>query len=304
MINLGYCCLSIGINKDLSKKNHIMVNRSMVKKTFDQRGLNYVSELIQLNLTDTLKVLKYNLANGIMVYRMSCDTFPWLTNYEFTSLPQFNKIKSLLETIGNFVQEHNIRVGYHPGPFVVLSSLREDVVLKSADELNKYAEIMDLMRLPLTTFYSINIHLNSAQPTREASAKRFCENFQLLSPSCQKRIVVENDDKLAQFTIQDLHRLVYVNINTPLTIDSLHWQCHNDGYSWEDTFNLAISTWETKPLAHHSSSRKLFEDSTAALQSHADFLHEKFVTTCEIDVELECKMKDLALFNYRKQFNI
>ena len=57
-----------------------------------------------------------------------------------------------------------------------------------------------------------------------------------------------------------------------------------------------------RPLTHHSSSKKLHEDTTGKLTAHADFLYEKFESfDIEVDIELECKQKDLALFRYRKE---
>ena len=77
----------------------------MVKKTFESKGLSYVSELVILNLEDTIKVLKYNIKNKIKVYRMSSDSFPWMSHYTFSSLPNFTKIQRLLSQIGNIVKE-------------------------------------------------------------------------------------------------------------------------------------------------------------------------------------------------------
>ena len=303
-MNVGYCCISMGINEGVKKKDEISVNRGMVKKTFDAKGLPYASELAILNLQDCLKVLKYNLSKDILVYRMSSDMFPWFTHYKLEDLPNFDKIKVLLKQIGDFVLENKMRVGFHPGPFCIISSESQDVVDKSIDELNKHSQMLDLMGLPANNFYSINIHLNSTKPTLEASAERFCNNFPFLSESTKKRLTVENDDKLAQFTVQDLYKLIHCKIGIPVIADSLHFACHTGGYAWEDTFKLAISTWgDTKPLCHHSSSKKLHEDASTTIQTHTDYLYEAFENFgIDVDVELECKMKDVALFRYRKDY--
>lgn len=302
--NFGYCCISIGVNKFLKKKDEISVNRGMIKKTFDAKGLTYVSELTILNLEDCFKILKYNIKNDIFVYRMSSDMFPWFTHYNLTDLPNFNKIKNLLKKIGDFVLENKMRVGFHPGPFCIISSERQDVVDKAIDELDKHSQMLDLMGLPANNFYSINIHLNSTKPTLEASAERFCKNFQFLSETTRKRLTVENDDKLAQFTVQDLYKLIHCKVGIPIIADSLHFACHTGGYTWEDTFKLAISTWnDVKPLCHHSSSRKLHEDVSTTLQTHTDYLYERFDNFgINVDVELECKMKDVALLKYKKDY--
>lgn len=306
VMNIGYCCISLGINDGLKKKDYISVNRGMVKRTFETKGLSYVSELVMLNLKDCIKILEYNKKNGILVYRMSSDMFPWFTHYEITNLPNFDKIQKLLTKIGDYVIENNMRVGFHPGPFVVLASENESVVEKSIDELNKHSQLLDLMGLPANNYYSINIHLNTTKPTLELAAERFCNNFELLSETTKKRLTIENDDKQAQFTVQNLYELVHKKIGIPIIADSLHHYCHNDGYSWEETLKLAISTWgNVKPLCHHSSSKKLNEDSSATIQTHTDFLYEAFENFGhDVDVELECKMKDVALFKYNKDYLI
>ena len=281
-----------------------MINRGMIKRTFDTKGLDYVSELIILNLKDTLKVLEYNVSNNIFVYRMSSDSFPWMSEYEFNDLPQIELIKKLLLKIGNYIKESGMRCGFHPGPFNVLASENPLVVNKTINELNKHAEILDLMGLEQTTYYSINIHINTTKPSRELATERFCEGFYKLSESCKKRLVVENDDGKNQYSVKMLYDYIHKVINIPITVDSLHYQCHPDDMSWEDTLRLGTSTWKNiKPLTHHSSSKKLHENESEKMIAHADFLYEKFENyDIELDIELECKQKDLALFRYREQF--
>jgi hypothetical protein len=36
-----------------------------------------------------------------------------------------------------------------------------------------------------------------------------------------------------------LYNMVYKVIGIPITVDSLHYQCHPDDMSWEDTLRLA-----------------------------------------------------------------
>lgn len=66
-MRIGYCCINLSINTNRKKKDRIQVNRGMVKKTFQSKGLEYVSDLIILNLNDTLKVLEWNVKNNIFV---------------------------------------------------------------------------------------------------------------------------------------------------------------------------------------------------------------------------------------------
>jgi UV DNA damage endonuclease len=304
MTRIGYCCISLGINEGLKTKEQISVNRGMVKRTFDSKGLDYVSDLVIQNLNDTLKVIDYNIKNNILVYRMSSDSFPWMSHFKFEDLPRFKVILGLLQKIGDKVKQSGMRVGYHPGQYCILASEKPQVVENSIDDLNKHAQLLDLMGLEQSNYYSVNIHLGTTKPSRGEAAQRFCENFNRLSESAKKRLVVENDDKGAQYTVQHLYEMVHKKIGIPIIIDSLHFSCHNDGFSWKETFELAISTWgDVKPLVHHSSSKKLWEDNSTTIQTHSDYLYEKFENfDIDVDIELECKAKDLALFRYKNQF--
>ena len=98
--------------------------------------------------------------------------------------------------------------------------------MKTINELNKHAELMDLMELDKTTFYPINIHINTTKPTRELAAERFCKEFENLSDSCKKRLVVENDDGLNQYSVKMLYDMVHSVIGIPITFDQHH---HNYG---------------------------------------------------------------------------
>ena len=276
----------------------------LVRKTFDARGLPYVSELVIENLKDTLELLKYNLKNDIHVYRMSSDSFPWMSEYNFEDLPNFTYIQSLLIKVGNFVKENDIRVSYHPGPFNVLASENESVVVKTINELNKHSELMDLMGLDKSHYYPINIHINTTKPTREEAAQRFVDKFSLLSDSCKSRLTLENDDSPNQYSVKILHDLVYTKTGIPIVFDQHHFNYGPQDQTMEEALRLAHSTWNVKPMTHMSSPKTL-EDATGRATAHADYIYEEIQTYgLEFDTELECKMKDLALIRYRNDFNI
>jgi UV DNA damage endonuclease len=304
MKNIGYCCIPMGCNEGKPKKEHITVNRGMVRRTFDAKGLPYVSELVIENLKDTLKVLDYNLKNHIYIYRLSSDSFPWMSEYEFSDLPNFKLIKVLMTQIGDKIKSSNIRVSYHPGPFNVLASENPDVVEKTIKELNKHAELMDLMGLDRTTFYPINIHINTTKPTREEAAERFCKQFERLSDSCKLRLVVENDDSPNQYSVKILYDYVYTKIGTPITFDQHHFNYGPQDQSMEEALRLSHSTWKTRVLTHMSSPKTL-EDNSGKQTAHADYIYEEIKTFgLDFDTEIEAKAKDLAVIRYRNQFKV
>ena len=304
MVRYGYCCISLGINEGVRRRDHVSVNRGMVKRTFDARGLAYASELAALNLEDTARVLEWNLSRGIMVYRMSSDSLPWMTHYRLPELPGWQRIEAALRRMGELVLGSGMRVSFHPGPFCVLASENPEVVVRTVDELDKHAEVMDLMGLPATHEFPINIHLGSTRPTREGVAARFCGNLALLGATCRARLTVENDDSPSQYSVRMLHRLVYEGTGVPIVADSLHHACHPDGQTWAEALAMASSTWGgCRPMCHHSSSRRLHEDPASRAEAHADYLYEAF-DPCglDVDVELECKQKDLAAIRYLTEY--
>jgi UV DNA damage endonuclease len=276
----------------------------MIRKTFDAKGLSYVSELIILNLKDTLKVLDWNLKNGIYIYRMSSDSFPWMSEYLFEELPNFKIISKLLEQIGDKVKSNKMRVSYHPGPFNIIASTRQDVIYKAINELDQHATLLDLMGLEQSTYYPINIHIGTTQPSREVAAKKFCESFQLLSDSCKKRLTVENDDSPKQYSVKMLYDWVHKEIGIPIVFDQHHFKYGPQDQTMEEALKLAHSTWTTRCLTHMSSS-KLIEDMKGIATAHADYIYEQIQTFgLDFDIEIEAKAKDLAVMKYRQDFKL
>jgi len=303
MSRVGYCCICLGINESVSKKDRVSINRGMTKKTFDREGLERVSSLAIQNLIDLGKILQYNLENQIWVYRMSSEMFPWITHYRLEDLPNFDKMGELLQRWGDFAKRSGMRLSFHAPPFCVLSSQNPSVVAATIDELDKYSQIMDIMGLEIGTHHSINVHVGSTKPTLIEAAERFCENFIKLSPQTQRRLTVENDDGPGQYTTQDLFDMVHSKTGIPIVFDYFHHTLHPGNLTHREAFDLARRTWKEKQLCHHSSSKKNWEDSGSKSEAHADFLWDPFDDFGQdIDVELECKSKDIALFRYVREY--
>ena len=294
-MRLGYCCINLSL-----KDEGISTNRGMIRKTFDERGLTYVSELAIANLTDLLSILKWNFKQNIMVYRMSSDLFPWMSEYQFEQLPDFDKIQELALIIGQFVDTTQMRISFHPGQFDVLASPNPSVVDKTIYDLDQHSRILDLMGLPATHQFPLNIHVGGSYGNKQTAMQRFCENFRRLAPSTQARLVVENDDKATQYGVLDLYEGIHNIVGCPITFDHFHHRFCTNGISAEEAALLAASTWgDITPLQHYSSSKALHEDSTVINRSHADYVYEIIPEYgIDADVEIEAKAKDLALLSY------
>jgi UV DNA damage endonuclease len=292
---LGYCCINLTLGEQ-----GITTNRGMVKKTFLDKGLPYVSELSLKNAQDLVKIIEWNNTNGIRMYRMSSDIFPWCSEYEFSDLPDYEEIKKVLEEAGKKAIDGGQRIAFHPSPYSVLASQNPSVVKNAIKELRQHAEIMDLMNFPKSHFYPINIHVNTAKPSKQDAANRFCDSFDLLPDNVKKRLVVENDDKKSAFTPTDLYDLIYSRINIPITFDFHHFKCNPDSLTEEQALRLCLSTWGNEEgLTHYSDSRRLYEDSSAKDVAHSDWIYNK-INTYDLDfsIELEVKMKEKALIKF------
>lgn len=302
MNNFGYCC----INMTLADRK-ISTNRGMVKKTFLEKGIGYASELSLLNVLDLKKIIQWNVDNNISLYRMSSDIFPWCSEYEFSDLPDYNRISRVLKECGELAMSKNIRLTFHPSPYCVIASEREDVVKKSIKELRQHAEIMDIMGLDRSYHYPINIHINTAKPNKEEAAARFCEAFTLLPDNVRARLVVEVDDKKSQFTSVDLYNMVHLKVGIPVTFDYLHNQCNPSDLNEEEALKLCLSTWpkNISPITHYSDSKKLFEDASSKDVAHSDWIWKGPETYgLSFDIELEVKMKERALLRYRNSLEM
>ena len=277
----------------------------MIKRTFKDRGIKYASELALLNVRDLVEIIKWNYKNNIKVYRMSSDIIPWMSEYELKDLPDYKKISIILSGAGQLAKKYGQRIGYHPGHFNVLASLNSGVVAKTVKELNQHGEVMDLMGLPRTPYAAINIHVNTTQGGKQAAATRFCANFQLLDDSVKSRLVIENDDKENQYTTEDLHKLIYSNIGTPITFDFHHHWCHPGSLTQPEALELASTTWgDVKQLTHFSSCKSIHEDATQTnKRAHADYIWDEINDHgFSLDIELEAKAKELAVERYLKQY--
>lgn len=305
MKNYGYCCINMTLQEG-KKESRITTNRSMVKKTFLERGLEYASSTALLNVKDLVKVIKWNNDNGIGMYRMSSDIFPWSSEYEYSDLPDFAEISKILKQAGDGARSGGQRLTFHPSPYGVLASVREDVVINAIKDLRQHAEIMDLMGLDQTFFYPINIHVNTTKPTKEEASERFCRNYELLPETVKKRLVVEVDDKKSQYTAVDLYHMIHSKIGIPITFDYLHNKCNPSHLDEKQALALCLSTWpeDIPAITHYSDSRRNHEDPLCKEVAHSDWIYNE-VQTYGMDfyIEFEVKMKEKALLKYIETFN-
>ena len=291
MMNLGYAC----INMTMGKK--VTTNRNMVKRTFQAKGLDYVSELALLNARDIIKILEWNRMNGIKFFRLSSALIPWGDNIDITQLKDYKEIKFELKKAGDFAKYWGIRITSHPGPFNVLVSPKESVVEKTIADLELHGKIFDMMGLSKTPYNKINIHCNGVYGDKIAAMDRFCKNFKRLSNSVRSRLTIENDDKASMYSVCDL-MYIHERIGIPIVFDYHHYKFCSGVLSEDEALEVAASTWPhgITPVVHYSESKE-----GSKPQAHSDYIKELPNTYgINVDIMVEAKAKELAILPFIK----
>ena len=298
-MNLGYACINTGLSA-----NNIMTNRTMRRKTFDKKGLDYVSELSLQNVKDLKTIVQWNNEMGIKLFRLSSQIFPWMEEYRFEDLKDFDEIRSTMREVGQIATKAGQRLTMHPGPYHCLASPSSTVVERTIKGLNKHAEQFDMMGFEPSNYNKINIHIGGAYGDKESTLVRFCENFELLGESTKKRLVVENDDSPNEYSVKDLFEGVYKKIGIPVTFDYFHHKFNTGGLTEEEALKLASTTWPEgiTQCCHYSESRRKEKfDESIRPQAHSDIIYDKIDTYgLSPDIVIEAKLKEQAIFNYKK----
>ena len=307
-MNLGYACINMELSDPVKKgrtviREAITTNRTMIQKTFKQKGSAYASDLALKNCRDLLKILEWNEERDIKFFRMSSELFPWASEYRFEDLPDWKQIKIALQKVGDYAHKHGHRLTFHPGPFNKLTSADPKVIKNTTKDLEVHAKIMDEMGLSRTPYNKINIHVGAHYNNKKMALDNFCKNYEKLPESVKSRLTVENDDKASLYSTKELYENVFQRIGIPIVHDLHHHLFCTGSLTNEEALGLAVKTWGgVKPVVHYSQSRSEEKrDKKIKANAHSDSYWTPVQTYGQdVDVMLECKLKEIGLFEMRK----
>ena len=314
MNRYGYACINMQLSYPQKYGGQergvppITTGRSMIKRTFKAKGVDYASELTLNNVKDLDRIIDWNILNGYDFFRITSGLAPWKSEYKWDDLPDIDEIRTWLYSAGVKAKTHNVRITSHPGPFNVLTSPHEHVVENCVSDLTDHGDVFDMMNLSRTPYNKINIHIGGAYGDKESAMKRFCENFELLPDSVKSRLTVENDDRASMYSVKDLYEGVYKKIGIPIVFDYHHHQFCTGDLSEKEALEMAISTWpkDIVPVVHYSESRRDEQlDESIREQAHSDYVYDYIDTYGNnVDIMIEAKAKELAVKTYMEKHGI
>ena len=158
----------------------------MIKRTYLQKGGVCVRTALK-NCEDLEKIIEWNEQNNIKFFRMSPEILPWALEHGIKALPDYERIAEVLHRVAT-KQSSMVSPSFHPGPFNVLTSDKEKVVLNTIKDLSIHGEVMDLLDQPRTPYAKINIHVGATYGDKPTALARFCENFHRLPESVKTRL--------------------------------------------------------------------------------------------------------------------
>ena len=204
-MSIGYACLNIG-----TPNTNI---RSIMQRNATPEKL---TEVTAHSLEALEKMVDYNIANDIRLYRISSDLIPFGSSPVNTlDWPEIHK--EAFERIGAKVRNSGMRVSLHPGQYTVLISPTEDVVERAIADLVYHDKILTAFGTDTTN--KIVLHIGGIYGDKAVAMDRFAENFQRLPENVQNRVIIENDDRL--YNIEDVLTLAN-RLQIPAVYDNLH----------------------------------------------------------------------------------
>lgn len=301
-MKIGLCCISLDL-KDRGYSFQTMTYKRFVSLP-RQEALNILSERILNNLQVTNETIRYCGEND-WCYRVSSDLFPLITYDEagvsLEDLPNHDLIQDEFDRIEQTIIDTGVRISCHPSEYNVLASTNQAAVEKTITELNFYSSFFDRIGLPADYSSPMNMHVHNKTGNYDEIIGRFILNFNRLDENCRKRIVIENDDKVNCWSVDELVTIFHPRTNIPITFDYLHHKCYANGLDEETAINRCYETWGGyTPLFHYSESA-----SGNNPRKHADYATQP-INTYGLDfcLDFEIKAKCKAIKKYQELYSL
>jgi len=295
LVRFGYVAIAMNIPQGSP-------NKTITVKTIEQIAdsaarHNRLHLLLKENLHTTLRILRYNVAHAIHIYRLTSKTVPLATHPITAGWDYIAEFADEWREIGDLIKMHNMRISAHPDHYTLLNSPKSHVLTSALRDLDHHVAIFEA--LGLTAFPQFVIHIGGHYNKKQDSIDRFMTVFNQLPNNIRLRLMLENDDK--SYGATDVLTLCQT-LHCPMVLDIHHHTCHNNGEEFIDLWPSVADTWGNSIPKIHVSSPKSNKD----FRSHADMVNlENFLPFLksakelnrDFDVMVEAKQKNVAMFH-------
>jgi len=291
-IRFGYVSTAITLWEASPSRTLTFTRYSKMTET---ERVDKLMSLTYLNLESTARMIHYNIAHEIPLYRFSSSIAPLATHPEV--LWDFvTPFKDKWQEIGRLVKAKGLRTSFHPNQYTLFTSPRPEVSDNAVIDMEYHYRMLEAMGLEEEGV--INIHIGGAYGNKEETIVRFHENLRKLPLPIKKRMTLENDDKTynAEETLVTCQKE-----DIPLVFDYHHHMANLCDRPLEELLPAGFATWERigiRPKIHISSPK-----TEKAFRSHADHVDPEFILPLievlrgigqDVDFMIEAKRKDQA----------
>lgn len=227
-MRIGYACLTVAVEQT-------SIRSCTMQNAQPERLLALAGD----NLSALERMIDYNVANGIRLYRVSSDLVPFGSSLA-AGLPWESLHAARLVSIAEKIARSGMRVSMHPGQYTVLNSTDSGVVSRATEDLRYHARVLDALRLDST--HKIILHVGGKYGEPQAALARFRAVYRDLDASVRRRLALENDGSI--YTIAEVLDLC-LGIGAPAVYDNLHNAIHPSDAAKrdEDWIRACRETW-------------------------------------------------------------
>jgi UV DNA damage endonuclease len=294
-VRFGYVANALGLWDASPSKTLTFTRYSTLPKN---ERIEKLKTVTAQNLQHTNRILYYNIAHEIELYRFSSSLVPLATHPE-VMWDFITPFKSEWAEIGQLIQRFKLRVSFHPNQFTLFTSPREEVTNNAVTDMEYHFKMLNAMNALETGI--INIHIGGAYGDKTESLMRFHQNLKKLPNEIKKHMTLENDDKT--YNVEET-LVACEKENIPMILDYHHHMANKNKGEVDLPLYLQriFDTWKGTylvPKVHISSPK-----SEQAYRSHADFVSIDFVLPFlkmakmlnqDFDIMIEAKQKNLAM---------
>ncbi|MCT2536334.1 UV DNA damage repair endonuclease UvsE [Aquibacillus koreensis] len=296
VFRFGYVAMSKHVKN--SSPSQTMTYTNFEQHKDREAAIRRLEKIANTNIENCIRLLKHNQAFDISLFRLSSRLIPLANHEELADWNYLKHTKESLRELGNYARDKNMRIGFHPDHFVVLNSLKQDIVKNSVQVLKLHYDLLKAMGI--NTMHRCVLHVGGSYGNKMEALERFIDNWGRISTRIQQTIILENDDKT--YNVEDVLYLCE-KLSVPLVFDLHHHLANHEQPDWMIYWERIIDTWKNSPLPVkvHLSSPK----SDKEFRSHADYVDGDFFidfakkvngSVPQVDCMIEAKQKDEALF--------